>query len=50
MSLLEHCYFEKGSQNQHFQMDFLLGGGGVTKKSTLCMLLILLTILHYNDG
>ena len=46
LSLMVHCHFEKGSQNQHFQNTLLEGREGVTKKSILCTLLIMLTILE----
>ena len=39
------CDLEKGSQNQHFSSTPLVGSEGVTKKSTLCTLLIMLIIL-----
>ena len=32
MSFMEHCYSEKGSQNQHFQSTLLVGREGVTKE------------------
>ena len=44
MSFMGHCDFEKTSQNQHFQST-LSAGRGSQKKSTLCTLLIMLTIL-----
>ena len=37
-----HCDFQKASRNQHFQSTLLVGREGVTKNSTL---LIMLTIL-----
>ena len=42
-----HCYFENGSQNQHFQSALSVGREGAIKKSTgaLCTFLIMLTIL-----
>ena len=44
MSFMGHCDFEKTSQNQHFQRT-LSAGRGSQKKSTLCTLMIMLTIL-----
>ena len=44
MSLMVHRDFEKGSRNQNFQSTLLGGREGVTKKSTLCTLLTMLTI------
>ena len=40
-----HCDYEKRSQNQHFQSTLSVGREGVTEKSTLCTLLIMLTNL-----
>ena len=45
MSFMMHCHFEKRSQNQHFQSNLLVGREEGTKKSILCTLLIMLTIL-----
>ena len=45
MSFMVYCDFEKGSQNQHFQSTLLVVREGFTKKSTLCTLLIMLTIV-----
>ena len=47
MSFMLHFDFEKGQgyQNQHFQITLLVGREGVTKKSTLCTLLMMLTII-----
>ena len=47
MLFMAYGNFEKGSQNQHIKSTLLVGGGGkgVTEKSTLCTLLIRLTIL-----
>ena len=45
MSFMVHCDFEKWSQNQHLQSTLLVGREGFTEKSTLCTLLIMLTIL-----
>ena len=45
MSFLVHCDFEKGSQYQHFQSYSFSREGGGHKKSTLCTLLIMLTIV-----
>ena len=44
-----HRNFEKGSQNHIFKV-LLVGREGVTKKSTLCTLLIMLTILDDTLG
>ena len=41
MSFMVHREFEKGSQNEHFK-ELLEGRKGVTNKSTLCTLLIML--------
>ena len=43
MLIMMHCIFKRGRQNQHFQST-LLGGRG-SQKSTLCTLLIMLTIM-----
>ena len=41
-----HMHMPTGSlKNQHFQSTLLGGREGVTKESTLCMLLIMLTIM-----
>ena len=42
--LIVHCDFEKVSQDQQFQSTLSVGRGS-QKKSTLCTLLIMLTIL-----
>ena len=42
MLFMVHCDFEKVSKNQNFQSTPLVGTEGVTKKSTVCTLLIML--------
>ena len=44
MSFMVHRDFEKMSKHQHFQSTLLVRRG-VTKKSTVCMLYIMLTLL-----
>ena len=43
-SFMVNCDFEKESRNQHFQGSLRVERDGVTQKSTLCRLLIMLTI------
>ena len=45
MSFMVNRDFQKGSQNQHFQNTLLVGREAFTNKSSLCTLLIILTIL-----
>ena len=40
-----YCDFEKGSSNPRFRSTLLIGREVVTTKSTLCTVLIMLTIL-----
>ena len=46
MSVMVHfCNLEKDSQNQHVKNILLVGRGKGTKNSTLCTVLMMLTIL-----
>ena len=40
-----HGHFDMGIPNQHFKSTLLGGGEGVTKKSTLCTLVKMMTIM-----
>ena len=45
MLFVVHYDFEKAFRNPHFRKTLLVGRARVTQKNTLCMLLIMLTVL-----